>query len=249
MPELDGWRSVGIRTRVAALVLIAAAWPLAAQEPPTTDSIVSLRELIVSAARTETSVGETPINVTVVTREQLRLSAGQPLQAVLQEIPGLNFRFPFQASVAHPSWQAVTLRGLGGTAASRTLVLVDGVPLNDPYFGWVRWSQVPVEIIDRIEIVRGGATVSWGGQSLAGVVHVITRSPRTSNLSVGAQGGSQSTFRGDAMGSFSRDRINGYLAGEFFDSGGYTLTEESLRGTIDIPSASDHATLSTSAPS
>ena len=85
MPELDGWRSVGIRTRVAALVLIAAAWPLAAQEPPTTDSIVSLRELIVSAARTETSVGETPINVTVVTREQLRLSAGQTLQDVLQD--------------------------------------------------------------------------------------------------------------------------------------------------------------------
>ena len=243
MPELDGWRSVGLRARVAALALIASAWPLAAQDPPKTDSIVALRELIISAARTETAVGETPINVTVVTREQLRLSAGQTLQDILQEIPGLNFRFPFQASVAHPSWQAVTLRGLGGTAASRTLVLVDGVPLNDPYFGWVRWSQVPIEIIDRIEIVRGGATVSWGGQSLAGVVHVITRSPRTSNLSVGAQGGSQSTFRSDAMGSFSRDRISGYLAGEFLDSGGYTLTEESRRGVIDIPSASDHAAL------
>ena len=100
--------------------------------------------------------------MTIVTREELRLSAAQTLQDVLQEVPGLNFRFPFQAGVAHPSWQAVTLRGLGGTAASRTLVLVDGVPLNDPYFGWVRWSQVPVEVIERIEIVRGGATVSLG---------------------------------------------------------------------------------------
>ena len=117
------------------------------------------------------------------------------------------------------------------------------MPLNDPYFGWVRWSQVPVEIIERIEIVRGGATVSWGGQSLAGVVHVITRSPHNSIFSVGAQGGSQSTYRGDIMAPISKGSVSGYVAGEFVDSGGYKLTEESLRGAVDIPSASDHATL------
>ncbi|MCG8467612.1 MAG: TonB-dependent receptor [Gemmatimonadetes bacterium] len=216
---------------------------LAGQEPPSPDSVVSLRELIVSATRSQSSVGEVPVNVTVVTREQLRLSAAQTLQDVLQEVPGLNFRFPFAAGVAHPSWQAVTLRGLGGTAASRTLVLVDGVPLNDPYFGWVRWSQIPVEVIDRVEIVRGGATVSWGSQSLAGVVHVITRSPRRGGFSAGAQGGNLSTFRGDAMASFGGDRVHGYVAGEFFDSDGYTLTEPSQRGLVDIPSASQHTAL------
>ncbi|WP_420632973.1 TonB-dependent receptor [Candidatus Palauibacter sp.] len=224
----------------------SALWPgpaLEAQDPARADSVVSLGELIVSALRSPTSVGEVPVNVTTVTREELRLSAAQTLQDVLQEVPGLNFRFPFQAGVAHPSWQAVSLRGLGGTAASRTLVLVDGVPLNDPYFGWVRWSQVPVEVIERIEIVRGGATVSWGSQSLAGVVHVITRSGGEGGFSAGAQGGSQSTFRGDAMASFGGDRVGGYVAGEFFDSGGYILTEPGQRGAVDIPSASSHAAL------
>ncbi len=231
---------VGVLAAVFALAHTPAAYT---QEPPSPDSVVSLRELIVSATRAESTVGEVPVNVTVVTREQLRLSAAQTLQDILQEIPGLNFRFQVPAGPAHPSWQAVTLRGLGGTAASRTLVLVDGVPLNDPYFGWVRWSQVPVEIIERVEIVRGGATVSWGGQSLAGVVHIITRSPRAAGGSVGAQVGSQSTFRGDAMASFGGEKVRGYFAGEYFDSDGYTLTEESLRGAIDIPSASDHAAL------
>jgi len=226
----------------ACLAAISPAGTLA-QEPPVADSVISLRELIVSATRTESTVGETPVNVTVVTREQLRLSAAQTIQDVLQEVPGLNFRLQVPAGVAHPSWQAVTLRGLGGTAASRTLVLVDGVPLNDPYFGWVRWSQIPVEVIERVEIVRGGATVAWGGQSLAGVVHIITRSPQEPGLSVGAQGGSLSTFRGDAMASFGSDKVRGYVAGEYFDSNGYTLTEESLRGAIDIPSASDHVAL------
>ncbi len=236
------------RVRLLVAGVLALSWvtahpSLEAQEPPGRDSVVSLGELVVSAVRSPTEVGEVPVNVTVVTREQLRLSAAQTLEDVLQEIPGLNFRFPFQAGVAHPSWQAVTIRGLGGTAASRTLVLVDGVPLNDPYFGWVRWSQIPVELIERVEIVRGGATVSWGGQSLAGVVHVITRSPRAGGLSAAAQGGSQSTFRGDAMTTFGGDQVRGYLAGEYFDSGGYTLTEETQRGEVDIPSASDHAAL------
>ncbi|MYE70285.1 MAG: Plug domain-containing protein, partial [Gemmatimonadetes bacterium] len=172
-------RSLRQLRRGFLVLALWGVWPattLEAQDPVPADSVISLGELIVSALRAPMSVGEIPANVTTVTREELRLSAAQTLQDVLQEVPGLNFRFPFQAGVAHPSWQAVTLRGLGGTAASRTLVLVDGVPLNDPYFGWVRWSQVPVEVIERIEIVRGGATVSWGSQSLAGVVHVITRS-------------------------------------------------------------------------
>lgn len=228
---------------VWVVAMLAAGSGLAAQEPPARDSVVSLGELIVSAVRGPTEVGEVPVNVTVVTREQLRLSAAQTLEDVLQEIPGLNFRFPFQAGVAHPSWQAVTIRGLGGTAASRTLVLVDGVPLNDPYFGWVRWSQIPVEVIERIEIVRGGSTVSWGGQSLAGVVHIITRSPRAGAFSASVQGGGQSTFRGDAMAAFGGDRVRGYVAGEFFDADGYTLTEESQRGDVDIPSASDHTAI------
>ncbi len=234
-----------IRHGILALALWGL-WPttvVQAQDPVPADSVISLGELIVSALRSPTSVGEVPVNVTTVTREELRLSAAQTLQDVLQEVPGLNFRFPFQAGVAHPSWQAVTLRGLGGTAASRTLVLVDGVPLNDPYFGWVRWSQVPVEVIERIEIVRGGATVSWGSQSLAGVVHVITRSGGAGGFSAGLQGGSQSTFRGDAMASFGDDRVGGYVAGEFFDSDGYIVTEPGLRGPVDIPSASSHGAL------
>ncbi|MDE2662380.1 MAG: TonB-dependent receptor [Gemmatimonadota bacterium] len=239
-------RSLRQPRRGLLVLALWGLWPgaaLEAQDPVPADSVIALGELIVSALRAPTSVGEVPVNVTTVTREELRLSAAQTLQDVLQEVPGLNFRFPFQAGVAHPSWQAVTLRGLGGTAASRTLVLVDGVPLNDPYFGWVRWSQVPVEVIERIEIVRGGATVSWGSQSLAGVVHVITRSGGGGGFSAGMQGGSQSTFRGDAMASFGDDRAGGYVAGEFFDSDGYIVTEPSLRGAVDIPSASSHGAL------
>ncbi len=222
-------------------LLFAWTTQLDAQTTPTTsDSVVVLDELVLSVHRSAASVGEVAVNVTTITREQLRISAAETLQDVLQEVPGLNFRFPFNAAVAHPSWQAVTLRGLGGTAASRTLVLIDGVPLNDPYFGWVRWSQVPVEAIERIEIVRGGATVSWGSQSLAGVVHVITRGHREPGLSAGARFGSLATIGADAMASFGDSESGGYIAAEYHDSDGYVLTAASLRGPVDVPSASDH---------
>lgn len=227
--------------RLAAIGLLMLVPAMVdAQEP---ERVLPMRELVVSATRTETELRDVPVNVTVLTREELSLSAAQNLQDVLLEIPGIGLQRNVRSASAHPSWQAVSLRGLGGTAASRTLVMVDGVPLNDGYFGWVRWDQVPVETIERVEIVRGGGSTAWGGQSLAGVIHIITRSPTESGLSAGAEGGSQSTLRGDAMVTFGGGRASGFIAGEAFDTDGYILTTPDQRGAIDVPSASDHAAL------
>ena len=220
------------------LVLVPAI--LSAQEP---ERVLPMRELVVSATRTETELRDVPVNVTVLTREELSLSAAQNLQDLLLEIPGIGLQRNVRSGSAHPSWQAVSLRGLGGTAASRTLVMVDGVPLNDGYFGWVRWDQVPVETIERVEIVRGGGSTAWGSQSLAGVIHVITRDPAETGLSVAAEAGSQSTLRGDAMVTFGGERTSGFIAAEAFDTDGYILTTPEQRGSIDVPSASDHVAL------
>lgn len=231
-----------VRYALATTVALLLTADLAAQERDP-ERVLPLREIVVSASRTETEVQNVPVNVTVITREELALSAAQNLQDVLLEIPGLGFQRNVVSASAHPSWQAVSLRGLGGTAASRTLVLVDGVPLNDGYFGWVRWNQVPVETIERIEIVRGGGSAAWGAQGLAGVIHIITRDPDSSGLSVGAQGGNRSTFRSDAMATFKSDRVGGFLAAELLDTDGYILTTPDQRGDVDVPSSSDHIAL------
>ncbi|MDH3732709.1 MAG: TonB-dependent receptor [Gemmatimonadota bacterium] len=226
----------------AAFVLawVVGVAPASAQDP---EEVLRLRELVVSATRAETEVRDVPVNVTVITREELTLSAAQNLEDVLLEIPGVGLQRNVRSASAHPSWQAVSLRGLGGNAASRTLVMVDGVPLNDGYFGWVRWDQVPVETIERIEIVRGGGSTAWGGQSLAGVIQVITRDPDEGGLSAAAEAGTQSTFRGDGMVTFGGGRVGGFVAAEFLDTDGYVLTTPDQRGSVDIPSASDHFSL------
>jgi len=228
------------KTLVLAAALASVPCAVRAQEPTRP---LPMREIVVSATRSETELRQVPVHVTVITRDQLDLSAAQNLEDLLLEIPGIGLQRNVRSGSAHPSWQAVSLRGLGGTAASRTLVLVDGVPLNDGFFGWVRWDQVPVETIERIEIVRGGGSTAWGGQGLAGVIQVITRDPRAAGLSVGLEGGSQSTVRGDALGTFGNARLSGFVSGEYFDTDGYILTAPEQRGAVDVPSSSDHVAL------
>ncbi|MBC8012438.1 MAG: TonB-dependent receptor [Burkholderiales bacterium] len=75
---------------------------------------------------------------------------------------------------ANPTAQGVSLRGIGPSGASRALVLFDGVPVNDPFGGWVAWTKLPTGNLDRVEIVRGGGSAAWGGASLGGVVQLFT---------------------------------------------------------------------------
>jgi len=232
-----------VATALAILATGAAGQDPPDRQPPENEAVARLEALVVAATRSPAEAGDLPVNVTVITSRELRLSAAETLQDALLEIPGVNFRFPFNPAVAHPSWQAITLRGLGGNAASRTLVIVDGVPINDPYFGWVRWSQAPVSLIERVEIVRGGGSVTWGGQSLAGVIHIVTRDPDTAELMASVEAGHLGMYRVDATATFSEGRLSGYAGGELFGSDGYVLTHPDLRGDVDIPSASQHAVL------
>ena len=74
----------------------------------------------------------------------------------------------------HPTANSVSMRGLGGI---RALVLLDGVPINDPFFGYVQWNRVPMESIQRVEIVRGGGSPLWGNYAMGGVINLLSRRP------------------------------------------------------------------------
>ena len=96
--------------------------------------------------------------------------------------PGFNLFRRNSSRVANPTTQGVTLRGVSGSGASRTLVLADGVPLNDPFGSWVYWNRVPQAAVDRIEVVRGATGDLYGADALGGVIQVLTfaadRTPR-----------------------------------------------------------------------
>src|SRR5436190_7788908 len=131
--------------------------------------------ITVTATRTETRVADTPSSVVVLSKETIANSAAATTDDALRQVAGFTLFRRAGSRVANPTAQGVTLRGIGASGASRALVLDDGVPLNDPFGGWVYWSRVPRQAIERVEVVRGGASDLYGSGAMGGVVQFIRR--------------------------------------------------------------------------
>ena len=152
----------------------AAAAPAAAQEEA---PAVRLDPVIVTVTRIEQRAGDAPADVTVLTREDIDHSPSQTLDDLLRQVPGFSLFRRSSSLVAHPTTQGVSLRGIGPSGTSRALVLLDGVPINDPFGGWVYWDRIPLQGIEQVEVVRGGGSSAWGNYALGGVINIITRKP------------------------------------------------------------------------
>jgi outer membrane receptor protein involved in Fe transport len=215
---------VNASTDAARLVLYPA---------PLTDRIV------VTASRGGDRVS-TPASTTVVTSAELLNSAAGALDDVLRSTPGFSLFRRTSSRVANPTTQGVTLRGVSGSGASRTLVLADGLPLNDPFGSWVYWNRVPLAAIERVEVVRGATGDLYGADALGGVVQVLTFEPTRTRLRATVEGGSLGTGRFSAFGSTRQDAWSAEGAGEFLRTNGYHTTPESLRGPADAKSDSDY---------
>ena len=129
----------------------------------------SFADSIVVTADRGTSRLPSAASATVLTSAELTNTASGALDDVLRQTPGFTLFRRSSSRTANPTTQGVTLRGVSGSGASRTLVLADGVPLNDPFGSWVYWNRVPLAAIDRVEVVRGGAGDLYGADALGGV--------------------------------------------------------------------------------
>jgi outer membrane receptor protein involved in Fe transport len=183
-----------------ALARAQGQTPPAAQPTPAPATGVGtelrLPPVVVSATRSERTLADQPMSVTVVTKEQIEQIPAQSLDDVLRTTVGINV--PLAASYQiHPTANSFSMRGLGGI---RGLVMLDGVPINDPFFGYIQWNRVPMENIERVEVVRGGGSSLWGNYAMGGVVNIITRKPGAkTEVGVSGGGGSYGTYRGDGF--------------------------------------------------
>jgi iron complex outermembrane receptor protein len=128
--------------------------------------------------------------MTVIGAERIRTSTARTLPELLGQEAGIVVR----DNTGSPDWQ-VDLRGFGAAADQNTLVLVDGQPLNEIELVPVRWSSIPLDSIERIEILRGSGAVLYGAGASGGAINIITRSPRAGERSatVGAAAGTYRT--------------------------------------------------------
>src|SRR5881227_210364 len=145
--------------------------------PPTHDSslIAHHSEITVTATRTKERLADTPASVVVLNREALANTSAPAVDDALRQVPGFTLFRRAGSRTANPTTQGVSLRGIGASGASRALVLDDGVPLNDPFGGWIYWGRIPLVAIDRAEVVRGGASDLYGSGAMSGVVQFVRR--------------------------------------------------------------------------
>ncbi len=172
-------------------------------------------------------------DVTVLTRADLDANPGQTLDDVLRRLPGFRLFRRTSSQVAHPTAQGASLRVAGPSGASRALVVVDGVPLNDAFGGWVYWSKLPLESIERIEVLRGSGAPGWGDGALGGVIDIRTRAPADAGVAARAEAGNRSRKRAEFWTGGTRGAAGAALSGRYFDSNGYTPVASGQRGAID----------------
>jgi outer membrane receptor protein involved in Fe transport len=229
---VKGWRLAFVAA--AALVAVAAA------EDEERRRALDMDALVITPSRVPQPLREVPTHATVIDGASLRASGAQTVDDALRRIPGFSLFRRSSSLVAQPTTQGVTLRGIAPSGTSRTLVLVDGVPVNDPFGGWIYWSRLPRETIERVEVIRGGSSDAWGNAALGGVIHLVTEEPRERGARLRASGGTRDTY--DVEGGIAEVRgpFRLELEGAAFETGGFPIVRSGQRGAVDVDADSEH---------
>lgn len=168
-------RSVSHRALALALIALgnAAGSVTARAEGATGDPT----ELVVIGHGLEAGPATAAYGVSEVSTDRLQQTASGRIEDALASVAGFQQFRRSDSRAANPSAQGVTLRALGGNASSRTLVLLDGVPMADPFFGYIPLSAIAPERLELARVIRGGGSGAFGAGAVAGTVDLISTNP------------------------------------------------------------------------
>ena len=196
-------------------------------------------EVVISTTRAAEPVAQSAASVTVLKEEQIQqtpYTGGHEVDDLLRTVPGVQ-PATLSSRYNHPTAQSISMNGLG---SRRALVLLDGVPLNDGFGGWINWGIVPNDI-ERVEVVPGGASNLYGTWAMGGVVQVITKSTRTgSGLTIDSQAGTLSTYQQALSARYGTDHFRFKLGYRWFHTNGVIPVPEYQRGPVDRTNDSRH---------
>ncbi len=240
----DGSWSLAVSGSPARVTLRIAAPGFAADERQVTLPAAPIRVELHPVGITErvTVTADAPTRLAVASSATsldapaMRMSPSMMLDDQLRSVPGFSLFRRTSSRVANPTTQGVTMRGMSASGASRTLVLADGVPLNDPFGAWVYWDRVPVAALQRVDVIRGGSSDLHGNDALGGVIRLNSRT--SPGVEVRLDGGGEGTARASAYAGVSRGVWTTGIAAEAGTTDGYIVVAPESRGSIDIPADS-----------
>jgi len=174
---------------VAALcLLLNQNQPPAAPEAPKPETVRTA--VLVTASKSNTEIELAPAATSVITSEEMEQRNTQTVDQALAQAPGM---YPNRSKGFMDTDPGFGMRGFGARNFSRVLVLLDGQPVNNGYSSQIAVSSLPVDEIDRVEVVRGPFSALYGGNAMGGVVHMLTKPASRREVKIQGQMGSQDT--------------------------------------------------------
>jgi outer membrane receptor protein involved in Fe transport len=176
---------------------------------------------------------------TTLTREEILKTpfrGGDQVDDLLRYVPGAQ-PSNLSSRYNHPTAQFLSLQGLG---TRRALVLLDGVPLNDGFGGWINWGRVP-DLIARVEVVPGGGSSLYGTWAMGGVVQILTEQPRIGpGIRFDSAAGNLDTYRQSVSTRYGTERLDLTLGYRWYHSNGFVTVPSDQRGAVDKTDDSRH---------
>ena len=168
-----------------------------------------------------------------ISKQEIELSGSLTLDDVLREAPGFTLFRRSGSLFANPTSQGVSLRGVGASGASRATVLVDGVPINTPFGGWVYWDRLPRSSIESVEVVSGAGSDLYGSGALGGVVNIVTKPLLKSFITVESSYGNEDTSASSLDTGLVRNSWGISATAQGLRTDGYVPVPMSARGSVD----------------
>jgi len=214
--------------RTTGLLCAAATRMVVAAETTT------LPELMVLGSRT-TSGEARP--VAVWDRAAIRDASPRTIDELLAREPSFSLYRRQSAWFGNPTSAGVSLRDTGASAASRTVVLLDGIPQNDPFGGWVYWARLDAATIESATVLPPSQSLLWGNQSPAGVIQLVSRDPFETGTTLRMTAGSPDHIGTSMTGRFADAEKSRALSVSLFgfETGGFHAVRRPQRGSIDRP--------------
>ena len=194
-------------------------------------------QVTVTAYRSPLGELQSPVTTRLLGETELQSAAAVTMDGQLRQLPGVELFRRSSSLVANPSSQGISLRGLGSTSASRTLLTLDDVPLNDPVGGWIHWEEEPGLAVRSIELVRGGASDLYGSSAIGGVINVRLARPTSTLAELQSSYGGLGTFNESLLAQARRGSWGALLSGGDLGTDGFIQEAPWQRGPVDTASS------------
>jgi outer membrane receptor protein involved in Fe transport len=171
------------------------------------------QQVTVTATRSGVEVGDAGRTMAALTGAQLQQYPALTLDERLQQEAGFQLFRRSAGWIQNPTSQGISLRGLGSTAASRTLVLAENAPLNDGFGGWIHWNELPPEATEAVTIASGGGSDLYGSSALGGVIDVVPGRPEVPLAALSVSKAGEDTTSASGRGDLRQGRWGELAAG------------------------------------